>query len=337
MSIKFFNVSNESKAPKYKQIIQSLIDAIEKKELKKGDKLPSINDIRQKCMLSRDTVLVAFNELKARGIIDSVPGKGYYITNVNITSKHKIFLLFDELNAFKENLYNSFLKNLQDDAVVDIYFHHFNKNMFENLITKNAGDYTSYVIMPAKFNNVESVLKILSQKKVYILDQTNPQLKELYPGVFQNFKKDMYDALSSGKNLLAKYKKIILVFPGGKEPEGQKKGFEKFSNDNSNSWNFEIISTLDKRTVSKGEVYIMPNDRDLVELIKIAKKNKLITGKDLGVISYNDTPLKEVVCEGITTISTDFCQMGKSLADIITNKKNIQIENHSMLIRRSSL
>ena len=337
MSIQFFNISMKSKVPKYKQIIQSLFLAIEKGELKKGDKVPSINNICKKCGLSRDTVLVAFNEMKARGIIDSVPGKGYYVSNVNIKSKHKIFLLFDELNAFKENLYNSFLENLHGDAVVDIYFHHFNNRMFNDLIVNNVGAYTSYVIMPAKFKNAASVLGNLPQDKVYILDQTNSELKNLYPAVFQNFKKDMYNALSSGKDLLAKYKKLILVFPGGKEPEGQKTGFKKFCKDNLDYWDSEIISSLDKRIISKGEVYIMPNDRDLVKLVKLAKKNGLVTGKDIGVISYNDTPLKEVVCEGITTISTDFCQMGKYLAEIIGNKKKIQIENPSMLIRRASL
>lgn len=53
-------------------------------------------------------------------------------------------------------------------------------------------------------------------------------------------------------------------------------------------------------------MYILPNDNDLVHLLKAAKTQKLIVGEDIGVISYNDTPLKEVVAEGITTISTDF-------------------------------
>ena len=94
-------------------------------KLKKGDKLPSINSIRNKFSLSRDTVLMAFNELKMRGIVESVSGKGYYIKSENINVKRKVFLLFDELNAFKEDLYNAFLEELNDNIQVDIFFHHF--------------------------------------------------------------------------------------------------------------------------------------------------------------------------------------------------------------------
>ena len=89
--------------PKYKQIVSSVEDALVSGELKKGDNLPSINKIRKKFSLSRDTVLTAFNELKARGIVESISGKGYYVKSEHIGVTQKIFLLFDELNAFKED------------------------------------------------------------------------------------------------------------------------------------------------------------------------------------------------------------------------------------------
>lgn len=59
--------------------------------------------------------------------------------------------------------------------------------------------------------------------------------------------------------------------------------------------------------------------------------------KDVGVISYNDTLLKELVEGGITTISTDFERMGKSLAQMILNKERRKIENPNQLIIRNSL
>ena len=90
--------------PKYKQIIASIEDAILNGVLKKGDKLPSLNRIKDQHSLSRDTVLTAFNELKTRGIIQSIVGKGYYITSENVEVNQKIFLLFDEFNSFKEDL-----------------------------------------------------------------------------------------------------------------------------------------------------------------------------------------------------------------------------------------
>lgn len=47
--------------------------------------------------------------------------------------------------------------------------------------------------------------------------------------------------------------------------------------------------------------------------------------------------LKEIVADGITTISTDFNLMGKSLAEMILNNQQVKIENPSRLILRKSI
>ena len=120
------NLISNSSVPKYKQIISAIEKAINKGLLKKGDPLPSINSIRDDYGLSRDTVLTAYNDLKARGIIQSIVGKGYFVVNENVNVAQKIFVLFDELNSFKEDLYNSFIEHLDEKIRVDIYFHHFN-------------------------------------------------------------------------------------------------------------------------------------------------------------------------------------------------------------------
>ena len=62
---------------------------------------------------------------------------------------------------------------------------------------------------------------------------------------------------------------------------------------------------------------------DLVYLVKETKSRFYKIGKDLGIISFNDSPLKEIVADGITTISTDFAAMGKVLARmILKSEKN---------------
>ncbi|MEI6679185.1 MAG: hypothetical protein WCL21_11300 [Mariniphaga sp.] len=52
------------------------------------------------------------------------------ITNIFNIDK-QIFLLFDELNVFKEDLYTSFLEQLDNKTNVDIYFHHFNYRVYK--------------------------------------------------------------------------------------------------------------------------------------------------------------------------------------------------------------
>lgn len=320
--------------PKYKQIVSSVEEALISGDLKKGDNLPSINEIRKKFSLSRDTVLTAFNELKARGIVESISGKGYYVKSEHIDVTQKIFLLFDELNAFKEDLYNSFIENLGDNTRVDIFFHHFNYDVFKKLIYDNIGNYNYYVIMPANLSNTQMVLEKLPSDKVYILDQTHDELKQ-YPAIYQNFENDIYNSLNQSLPLLNKYEKIVLLFPDKKQPLGMLTGFQKFRKET----NFpnEVISSLEGKEFERGEVYIVLDDQSLIVIIKKILDNNLILGKDVGIISYNDTLLKEIVEGGITTISTDFKQMGKRLAQMVLHKEQLQIENPNHFIIRNSL
>ncbi|MFV8342513.1 GntR family transcriptional regulator [Flavobacterium sp. XS2P39] len=332
--MKIISIQNNLGVPKYKQIILSVEKAIEEEKLKKGDRLPSVNKVCLASSLSRDTVLQAYDELKKRGIIYAIPGKGYYIKSIEITIKQRIFLLFDELNIFKEDTYNSFVKNIGKNVQVDIFFHYFNVQVFKKLINDNNGNYTKYIIMPTNLIDVSDFIKTLPVNEVFILDQTNPEL-ESYPAIYQNHKKDIFDGLDKAKSKLNKYKKLIMIFPGFREPPGMKEGFLNFCDDHS--FDYEVITEFTDRKITIGEVYIIPNDRDLVRVIERSKYQNLKLGSDFGIISYNETPLKKVVANGITTISTNFEAMGKILAQMILKGKKEQIENKCALIIRNSL
>jgi DNA-binding transcriptional regulator YhcF (GntR family) len=332
--MKIIDVQNNQGVPKYKQIISSIEKTIKEGRLKKDERLPSINKVCLEFSISRDTVLQAYEELKKRGIIYAILGKGYYIKSTEVSIKQRIFLLFEELNIFKEDLYNSILENIGKDVEVDIFFHHFNLKVFQKLINDSNGNYSKYIIMPANLIGAASVIKTLPVNEVFILDQTNSELKP-YPAVYQNHQNDIYEALLKGKHKLFKYKKLILIFPGYREPIGMKEGFEKFCIDFLVE--YEVITEFENREIKTGEVYIIPNDRDLVSVIEKSKLQNLKLGQDFGIISYNETPLKKVVENGITTISTDFRAMGKIMAEMILGGKKKQIENKCVLIIRNSL
>ena len=332
--MRVINIQNNQGIPKYKQIISSIEKTIEKGHLKKDEKLPSINKVCLEFSISRDTVLQAYEELKKRGIIYSILGKGYYIKTIEVKIKKRFFLLFDELNIFKEDLYNSFIENIGINTQVDIYFHHFNLQMFNKIINESNGNYTKYIIMPTNLDGAAAIIRTLPVDDVYILDQTNTELKS-FPAVYQNHKKYIYNGLEQGKTKLNKYVKLNMIFPGFREPVGMKIGFKKFCRDFG--FNHTVYAEFKDRKINKGEVYIIPDDRDLVKVIEKSKLQNLVLGVDFGIISYNETTLKKVVENGITTISTDFVAMGKILAQMILNGKKEQIENKSTLIIRQSL
>jgi DNA-binding transcriptional regulator YhcF (GntR family) len=331
---KIIDIDVHSTVPKYKQIVLSVEIAIAENRLQRNDRLPSVNKISLGFSISRDTVLLAYDELKKRGIIYAVPGKGYYVKSVEFSFEQRIFLLFDELNAFKEDIYKSFLETMDNKAQVEIFFHHFNLGMFRKLVNESNGNYSKYIIMPTNLAGAAPIIRTLPAQDVFILDQTNDDLKG-YPSVHQNFVRDMYAALVEAKPLLAKYLQMVLIFPGEKEPFGMVEGFNQFCGDFGLP--SEIINGFDDAEIGVGSVFIIPSDRHLVNVIEQARRQGLVIGKDFGIISYNDIPLKKVVENGITTISTDFKLMGKTLAEMVLGNSKEHVENASGLILRNSL
>lgn len=60
-------------------------------------------------------------------------------------------------------------------------------------------------------------------------------------------------------------------------------------------------------------------------------------GNEMGIISNNETPLKGIVASEITTISADFAQMGKTMAEMILNHHKQNLDNPFLMNRRNSL
>ena len=74
---------------------------------------------------------------------------------------------------------------------------------------------------------------------------------------------------------------------------------------------------------------------DLVNIVKEIRENEYVLGQDIGVISYNDTPLKDLL--GITVMSTDFKTMGATAANMILNREKGKIKNPFIFIDRGSI
>ena len=60
-------------------------------------------------------------------------------------------------------------------------------------------------------------------------------------------------------------------------------------------------------------------------------------GKEIGLISYNDEPVNEFICGGLTCISSDFQQMGRSAAEMINGHRMSSVHNPFQLVTRASL
>ncbi len=320
--------------PVYKQIVQSIYKNIDNGTLAKDDVLPSVNKISEVFSLARGSVFSAYNDLRASGIIDSIPGKGYFVKSTDTKQAKRIFLLFSTFTPYKETLFNALINALPKDCTLDIYFHHHNIKMFESLIREQAGYYNTFIIMPEINTETSAILSKLDQKNTFLLDVGFKEHKKEYPGVYQNFEKDIYSILISNKNLISKYKRLFLIFPESTKTKDIITGFNKFSKTKTVSTS--VVNKFNAGDVKKQDAFIVIDDNDLVEIVKYAKSKNFQLGKDIGIISYNETSLKSVIGSGITTITTDFEAMGKSMADMILSGNRTVIENPFVMIDRQS-
>ena len=176
----------------------------------------------------------------------------------------------------------------------------------------------------------------LPKEKLLILDKRIEGVTGEYAVVYQDFERDIYCALTEVKDLLKKYRTLNIIFPtDGYHPKEIVSGFEMFCTEYA--FDFEIVTDIEAKTIRKNEAYINLMEDHLVALIKSIKKQGLKAGQDVGIISYNETPLKEILLDGITVISTDFKKLGQTAAELILQNKKDVIANPFHLFLRNSL
>ncbi|WP_299212711.1 GntR family transcriptional regulator [uncultured Aquimarina sp.] len=340
-------IDHDSRKPKYKQIVDSIIADISKGNLKMGQKIPSINEISEECYLSRDTVEKAYNQLKERKIIVSVKGKGFYVAKTDLINKVNILFLVNKLSSYKMSIYNAFLNAIGTNAHLDLHIYHCDETLFLSLIDKHLGHYDYYAIMPHFKNDtlqhisftdrVEQAINKIPKDKLVIMDNKLNFVKEDIVQVYQDFENDIFEALADGIERLRHYQKLILVYPEKSVypyPRRILHGFRRFCA--THSFDFEILNEIyDSMELQKGDTYITITETDLVDLVKQVRESSLILGKEIGIISYNDTPLKELL--GITVIGTDFKKMGETTAQMILENRKEQIRNNFRFIDRKSI
>ena len=77
-------ISNSSNRPIYEQITTQIKELILTGELQPGQKLPSIRALANGLRISAITTKRAYTDLEAQGFIETVQGKGSFVTGGNV-------------------------------------------------------------------------------------------------------------------------------------------------------------------------------------------------------------------------------------------------------------
>lgn len=303
---------------KVTQLADNLSQAISRKEFLEGDSLPSINQLSAQYGVSRDTVFKAFLDLRERGLIDSTPGKGYYVTS-QVTN---VLLLLDQYTPFKEALYNSFVKHLPINYKVDLLFHQYNERLFNTIIRESIGKYNKYIVMNFDNEKFSTALNKINPARLLLLDFGKFE-KEKYFYICQDFDESFYQALFALKERMHRYRQIVFLFSKGlKHPQSSKDYFIRFCEEQG--FSYEIQEDIENLVVRKETAYIAIKQQDVVKAVKQGRLEGLKCGKDFGLLAYNDIPSYEVIDEGITSLSIDWEMMGNEAANFVLNDTPIQ-------------
>lgn len=323
---------------KYMQLVDYINNLIESDQLRIGDRLPSLKQFEKDLGMSKETLLKGLNHLLEKGIIDSVYRKGYYVRKKSVDHTFRVFLLLDKMNVMRDKFYHTLFDQLKDVADVDVYFHHHNFKVFESLIRENLSNYTHFVIATFLKEDPTAVLNLIPAQKRIIIDYNQSKLEGEYSCIFQDFEHDIYDGLDQLQKQLSKYKKLILIAPTeATHARHVVDGFLRFCMEHE--YRYAIEHEVESGSFKKGNAYITFNryDTDDVALIKLTRTKGYTLGIDVGLISYNDTAVKEILEDGITVISTDFEAMGKAVSQAIINKETTVVRNPTRVILRNSL
>ncbi|GAB3662120.1 GntR family transcriptional regulator [Echinicola sediminis] len=339
-------IREDSRVPKYQQLANEMVKCIHQGQLAVGDRIPSINAVSEQYYLSRDTVEKAYKVLKESGVIKSVPGQGYFVHQAPLGSKKRILYLVNKLSAYKLEVFQAFEKKLQGAYQIDLEVFFYDPKLFREKLNRDINKY-DYVVMIPLFNRevnqrnlsgeLLETIEAIPKEKLVILEKLLPEVKGNYTCVYQDFKEDIYEALGKARFLLSKYTKLNLFFPQSKMyfyPREIQQGFMKFCNEHDVDFSVEDLNDVPV-TLKKGQAYIVISEEDMVKVMKKIKDSDYRIGKDVGVLSYNDTSLKSLF--DVSVMSTNFSAMGKTAAESILEKEPVKIKNEFKFIRRGSL
>jgi DNA-binding transcriptional regulator YhcF (GntR family) len=337
--LKIIKMDEYSITPKYLQISNSILQGIDDKKVEKDDILPSINDLSVALEVSRNTIERAYKELKKFGAITSITGKGYFISNTDFNQPIKVLLLFNKLSSHKKIIYDAFAQTLGSKAAIDFYIYNNDFNFFKKLLSDKVDRYSKLVIIPHFIENDENAREVINElpkEKLILMDKLIDGITGNIGAVYENFEQDIYYALEQLLDKLSKYHTLKILFPENSYySKDILTGFLNFCR--QYAFDYDILHSLSKEILQPGTVYINLMEDDLVELIEKIIHNKMEVGRDIGVISYNETPLKKIILNGITTISTNFRMMGEKAAEMVLNNTREHLAIHFQVTCRNSL
>ena len=163
------------------------------------------------------------------------------------------------------------------------------------------------------------IIKRIPNQKLIIVDRLIPGMIGNFGAAYQDFENDVAIGLEQGLMKLKSIGKLnVITLPASLYGSLIQRKISEFCQENGIE--VEFMSCAPEK-VRKGDAFLVLTsqlDPGLISLVDNAKG--MTVGTDYYIISYNDSPIDRVVLNGLTTISTDFNEMGREIARMINAK-----------------
>ncbi|MFK7936798.1 MAG: GntR family transcriptional regulator [Saprospiraceae bacterium] len=331
---KIQDLSQVAGISKHERIVQGIIHAIDEQIITEGEVLPSVNMMVAELGFARKTITKAYAELKERGIIESKNRMGYYVTGADTEQVIKVMLLLYAFHSVQKTFFSTFQLAIGENAQIDTFFHHNNPKVFRSLLTDNLGKYGMFIIAPIQAPEARDLLYLIPPKKLLLIDR-HIEVKDHYSFITQKFADALFLELSKVVDDIRQYEQMVLFYRGDTDfPSGTLKGFLKFVKQYKIKYQVERLYL--QNSLQSGTLYYTINDSDLWTLLRDCHDQQIELGKDIGILSQDETPLKEFLNGGISTFSTDFRFLAYRAAEFVHERKKVREILPSKITRRTS-
>lgn len=343
MNEPFWPVVQDNSVPKYKQIVNAVIEGVKSGKYAVSLKLPSLNEMTELSGASKETVYKAYDYLIKAGAIESHHGKGYYISDTLLNKEKTVLALLSEANPNMITVLKSFWETLGSYAKVTTVFHNQNPELLKKYLDSEYGKYDYYVIFPhfssEQVTNAQiaNILRRVPSDRTIVMDRYLPEADPSCGMVYQYTYSDILECMEKILPDFSNYSslKSVPIYTSLYRVEIE-----------------DALKTICRRhhipfenpgavpdDICKGDVLFLYGctlGSALVKLEEQVKKSGLEIGKDIGIICYDDFQINEILLGGLTTLSTDYSEMGREAAKMIRWGEMKKVHCTCNLIRRNS-
>ena len=336
-------INLDSPVPIYRQFVDGFVSRVKDGTYAPGLGVPSLNMMSGLLGISRETVYKSYDALVKLGVLRSRHGKGYFVDSPAADDALSILVLLSEVNPNTTTILSALMDRIGDRAKVTIQFHNQDPATLKRLIEAEFGKYDYYLIFPhfseekISQEQTAAILRRIPAEKLIVMDRFLPGMGKECGLSYQYIQGDIQTYLDQMIPTFRKYNRlrstpVYTSLYGGEINESLK----LFCSHRHIP--FDIVD-IDNLTIFRGDVFFIYGcslGHAFVSLVNKIQSSGLSVGSDVGIICYDDFQINEIVFGGLTTLSTDYVQMGHAAADMVLNRRLSQVHCTCTLARRVS-